>query len=140
MRRGTAAAEFALVLPLLIVLGLGIAEFGQFVTHLHHLQRAARDGARVGQLTLEGVDPDGTSIEAAAIAQAMDVLDANGVDCSGGGCTVTADWTTLFENDDTHWVVITVQAPYQASTRFIPELATPRARFAMLTQQQPPDE
>lgn len=138
-RRGTTAVEFALVFPWLAVLVVGIAEFSLFVVHLHTLQRAARDGARVGQLTLEGSDPDGSVITAAAVAQARDVLQANGMPCAPkAGCQVTAQWDELFPMDDTRWVIVTVAVPYPALTGLLPELTQPRMQFSMVTQQQMP--
>ena len=45
--RGAAAVEFALVLPLLLLLLLGIVEFGRVYNAQMQLTAAARDGARV---------------------------------------------------------------------------------------------
>ncbi len=45
-RRGAAAVEFALVLPLLVTLVLGITEFGRAYFVLTTLSGAAREGAR----------------------------------------------------------------------------------------------
>lgn len=44
--RGAAAVEFALVLPVLLVLVLGIAEFGRVFNVQTMLSQAAREGAR----------------------------------------------------------------------------------------------
>ena len=49
--RGVAAVEFALVVPLLIVLFLGIVEFSQALQVQARLSAAAREGARVVALT-----------------------------------------------------------------------------------------
>ena len=46
-QRGAAAVEFALVVPLLIVLVLGIAEFGRAFQVQGTLSAAAREGVRV---------------------------------------------------------------------------------------------
>jgi len=139
LRRGSTAVEFVLIIPWLTVLVIGIAEFSMYVSHLHRLQRAARDGARVGQLTIEGPDPDGSGIIAAAEGQARQVLAANGVPCGlSDGCSATAEWLPLVEGDDTHWVVVSVAAPYGSLSNLLPELSRPRMRFSMVTQQQPP--
>ena len=45
-RRGAAAAEMALVAPLLIGLMLGSVEIGNFFWNQHTLEKGARDGAR----------------------------------------------------------------------------------------------
>jgi hypothetical protein len=46
-RRGQAVVEFALVLPVLILLLLGTVEFGRFFDTYLSLQHAAREGARL---------------------------------------------------------------------------------------------
>jgi Flp pilus assembly protein TadG len=48
--RGAAAIEFALVLPLLIVLVFGIVEFSIAYNHKQGLHAAAREGARLASL------------------------------------------------------------------------------------------
>lgn len=45
-RKGAAAAEMALVLPLLMTLLLGSAELGNYLYNEHLVQKAVRDGAR----------------------------------------------------------------------------------------------
>lgn len=45
-RNGTAAAEMALVLPLLLVLMFGSLEIGNYFMNQHTLVKAVRDGAR----------------------------------------------------------------------------------------------
>ena len=45
-RRGAAAAEMALVLPLLLVLTFGPLELGNYFMNQHTLVKAVRDGAR----------------------------------------------------------------------------------------------
>jgi Flp pilus assembly protein TadG len=46
-RRGTAAVEFAAVLPLMVLLILGAVEFGRAIMVQHSLQEAAQAGCRV---------------------------------------------------------------------------------------------
>lgn len=45
-RRGAAAAEMALVAPLLLLIMLGSTELGNFFLNEHSLMKAVRDGAR----------------------------------------------------------------------------------------------
>lgn len=45
--RGVAAAEFAMVLPLLVVMLFFFWEYGRFVEGTHAVNKAARDGVRI---------------------------------------------------------------------------------------------
>lgn len=48
--RGAAAVEFALVLPILVMLMFGIIQFGTAFNQKQGLHAAAREGARVGSI------------------------------------------------------------------------------------------
>jgi len=48
--RGAAAVEFALVLPILLVLVLGIVQFGITFSQWLEMEHAAREGARWGSI------------------------------------------------------------------------------------------
>ncbi len=50
--RGAAAVEFALVLPLLLLLVFGIIDFGRAYMAQISLTQAAREGARLGALSM----------------------------------------------------------------------------------------
>lgn len=50
---GAAMVEFAIVLPLLLVLVLGIIDFGRALFVLNNLTNAAREGARFGATRIE---------------------------------------------------------------------------------------
>jgi len=57
-RRGQALVEFALVLPLLLMLLLGVADFGRVFSTSITLEAAARDAAEVGALQRLRDKPD----------------------------------------------------------------------------------
>jgi len=73
--RGAVAVEFAIVLPLLVMIVFGIIEWSIYFNRLQGLQAAAREGARVAALpqstqsdikakvnsALDGVVPSGTT-------------------------------------------------------------------------------
>jgi Flp pilus assembly protein TadG len=63
--RGSAAVEFALVLPILFVVLLGLVQVGLLARDELLVQQAARVGARQA-----AVSPDGTSVRAAAVGGA----------------------------------------------------------------------
>lgn len=79
--RGAAAVEFALVLPVLILLLFGIIEFGRAYNAKVELTGAAREGARV--LAVGSGDPVTTTKNAAPTLDASKL----GVTTSGSPCT-----------------------------------------------------
>ncbi|HET6413646.1 MAG TPA: TadE family protein [Anaeromyxobacter sp.] len=66
--RGTAAVEFALVLPLLLMLVLGAIDWGWYFFIREVATNAAREGARVG--SVNAVDDAGAAADALAAANA----------------------------------------------------------------------
>lgn len=135
-RRGAAALEFALVLPVLITLFGGIIELSLFISTFHRVNRVARDAARVGSTIIEGDEPDGTLIVEAAEDHANLALDAAGLPCEGG-CVMEATWE---EDEDSGYFFITVDItyPYSGITNILPDLMEDgiRSRFSMVSQQQ----
>ena len=84
--RGSAALEFALVLPILVMLVFGVIAFGYMLSFRQAVSQAAAEGGRAA-----AVKPAGTStgdrVTAARLA-INDALDSYGVECtSGGGLT-----------------------------------------------------
>ena len=78
-REGAAALEFALVLPLLVILLFGIIDFGYLMFTVSTMNNAAREGARRGAVQ---AGDDGT-IRGAAERAAQRYLDSAGL---GAGC------------------------------------------------------
>jgi Flp pilus assembly protein TadG len=77
--RGAAAVEFALIVPVLLVLTFGIISYGFMLTVRQSVSQAADEGARAAAVTV--VDANRVSEGEKAI---KDALSANGVDCVGG--------------------------------------------------------
>jgi len=103
--RGQTLAEFALVLPVLLLLLMAVFDFGRAIYAFNTVSNAARAGARVAI-----VDQNSARIEEKAVAQAIsmnrDELDIDFVgpstSCPGAvkiGCpvsvTVTYQWSAL---------------------------------------------
>lgn len=78
--RGVTAVEFAIILPLLLMLVFGIIEFGRAYQARLTVTHAAREGVRVLAVT-----EDKTAAEAAALAAATG-LDAGSVTVVGTPC------------------------------------------------------
>lgn len=66
--RGAAAVEFALIVPLLLLMILGSIDWGYFFFVQQVVTNAAREAARVGSLTV--FDPANPAADAAARAEA----------------------------------------------------------------------
>src|SRR5581483_10670738 len=97
--RGQAAVEFALVLPLLLVLLLGIVQFGIAFSHYVTLTDAARVGARKAiTVRIGGTSPDDAKQAVRDAAGDLDQTDLQvNVDdsswtTSGSQITVTATY------------------------------------------------
>ncbi|MPV37015.1 TadE family protein [Georgenia subflava] len=84
--RGAAAVEFALVVPLLILLVLGIAEFGRAYHLQTTLSGAAREGVRVMALQDDAAAARAT---ARAAAPGLDLTDTQ-IEVSPSSCAVSA--------------------------------------------------
>lgn len=63
--RGAAAVEFAILLPLLLLIVFGIVDFGYALYSQHTLTQAAREGARLEALGRDAADVDARTREAA---------------------------------------------------------------------------
>ncbi|WP_183098985.1 TadE/TadG family type IV pilus assembly protein [Nocardioides pelophilus] len=88
--RGAAALEFGLVLVPLLILVVGIINFGWMLSFRQNVSQAAAEGARAA-----AVQPPGTGAvarEDAAEAAIDDALaETYGVDCSTGICDIEPD-------------------------------------------------
>jgi Flp pilus assembly protein TadG len=95
--RGQTMAEFAVVLPVLIVLLFGIVQFGILFNNYVALTDAVRAGARAAAVSRQASDPSGTATTAVR-ASAANLNQANlGVSVSstwapGAPVTVTATY------------------------------------------------
>jgi Flp pilus assembly protein TadG len=122
---GAAAVEFALVLPIILLLLFGIIEFGRAWNVRQTLTDAAREGARLAAVG-NGVIPQGTLedsvrkiVRAAAERAALDLskLDITTQGVSGGGGTPTTvnlryGYTPLFGT----WVLPGDDIPMRTSS------------------------
>lgn len=103
--RGQSVIEFALVLPLLLVLLFGITEFGRAWMTMNVLTSAAREGARLAVVTA----PD----EAAVTARVRDVCTSAGIDAAS---ITSITVTPPAPSDPNRRVTVAVEVNFQ----FIP--------------------
>lgn len=81
---GGAAVEFALVLPLFMLLVMGALDYGYFFFSSQIVTNAAREGARAGTLVNPTAPSASTTAGNNARAVALAYMNGNGVSCPGG--------------------------------------------------------
>lgn len=128
MRRGSSAIEFALVLPVIVVIMAGILEYGWYLFQLSSVVHAVRDGTRIGVTVPVEDGPEDT-----ATAHARNVLEGLGVPCADGSCVVEA---TLVPAGDVTVMRLDISAPYEPVIGLLPHPTQLRAHFTMMMQEQ----
>ena len=98
-RRGATIVEFALVLPILICLLLGVLGYGQYFLLAHSVQQSANDAARA---TVAGLTPD----ERATLARSSVADDVTAL----GEFKAARIDTAIAETGDTVAVNVTLDA------------------------------
>lgn len=92
--RGAVAVEMAILLPLLLLILVGIIEYGRVLNVQISLTHAAREGARHAAIHFNDADFDDADVEDAALAAAPSLADlAVGVDHNAGACPGSRDVT-----------------------------------------------
>lgn len=87
--RGAAAAEFAFLLPILVLLLLGIVQFGLAMYRISVVESAAREGARIA--AVGAADDDVT----ARVVAAAPGFDASELVVTTTGCASVGDDVTV---------------------------------------------
>jgi len=116
--RGAAAVEMALVMPLLILMVMGIIDFGRIFNGEIQLSQAAREGARIAALGAPGsfsVSDVGTRTRTALNNPAFQgnasvTVTVNVVDVAG--TTTTANAVCTVADGATKYGQVTVSIPY----------------------------
>jgi Flp pilus assembly protein TadG len=117
-RQGSALVEFALVMPLLIVLSLGLSWFGLLFGWKHVLNNSAREGAR-----LAAVDCSKSDQYIKNFVKTRANILPNAASITVAISATTADGTsTLSPNQRSKGGAITVTVHYTARGVFIPDV------------------
>ena len=118
---GVAAVEFAILLPVLLAILLGMIDYGYYFLLNSTVVNAAREGARAGI-----VQSSASSAESAATTVATNYLSAAGISV-GNSCMNCARVTAAL--GATNLVVTVTIDPFTPLTGFLPSSALPaRAR------------
>lgn len=112
-RRGSAAVEFALTAPVLLLIIFGVIDYSWYIKQATDVVHATRQGLRAGVKLPRTEGPD-----AAAEAQATTVLQTYGIDCSSTHrCRIRASRTQL---EGLFAVVLHVQVEYEPLIGLVP--------------------
>lgn len=131
-RRGISATEFALWLPIIVVLVTGVIEFSWYMTQTLNVSRAARDGSRYGASVYEPpAMTRGTRTVPEAEAFARDILEGAGLAC-GSDCEIEAN----YETDPFEMIRVTVTYPYHSLFGVVPISETIRYTFVTAVEVQ----
>lgn len=76
--RGAAAVEFALIMPILLLLVFGIISYGYMLSFRQAISQAAAEGARAAAVAQVAGDRDDNAVDAV-----NEALDSYGVTCAG---------------------------------------------------------
>lgn len=114
-RRGSAAAEFALTAPIMVIMLLGTIEYGNYFTELATVTACVRDGARFG-----GNQPSAALARNQARAATLQLLTDVGYPCSGAGAACFVS-TNLVQEGGVSLIEVTARVPYRQLTNSVPQ-------------------
>ncbi|MDP2316657.1 MAG: TadE/TadG family type IV pilus assembly protein [Pseudomonadota bacterium] len=118
-RRGASALEFALTLPVFVVLVVGVADLAWLAFQRSALSSSVALGCRAGALVDPGLgDVDWADLETAAEAGVLDALAATGAGCEPDDCVVTI---TSFGSDPGRSLGCTVSRDFAPLTALVME-------------------
>ena len=131
LRRGASALEFALTLPVVMVVLAGILEYGWYLFQLSNVVHALRDGTRIG-VTVPLAEATSPTTRAEEHARA--IMNGLGVPCDAGdGCTVSA---VILPNGDFDVLQLTIEVDYTPIVDLLPSPGQLQGSFTMMMQEQ----
>lgn len=129
--RGASLVEMAMITPFLVLLLLGIIEFGWFFGQFNEIRHAARDGARFAAVSTPDIDGDSDFDEddvLTAVCAALNLAGSNRVD-------VDIQQVTGDQIGDTATIEVTVDTPSLSGapiiSSFIPSNLTNEVTFRL---------
>jgi Flp pilus assembly protein TadG len=119
-RRGAAAVELAIVLPVLMVIVVGCVDFGRFLYYYIAVTNAAEEGAAFGSLNPPanyGVS-GGTSSGWETAVQNAAVGEAPGLRMNGSSAPISASNVTVVDPPQSGVVQVTVSYTFQTILQY----------------------
>ncbi len=128
-RRGASATEFALTLPVLMLITSAIVDYGWYLGQSTNVMNAAREGLRVGvQVPFDG----GPDAEAEQWAETL--LQGYGIGCGATvTCTITGTVTTVESYDA---LMLSVAVPFSPLVGMVPIPETLHVELTMALEDQ----
>ncbi len=127
-RRGAAAVEFALVLPLFVTVLFGVIEYGWVFYQNFNVASSVRDGLRVGVTVAQVASPDP---KATAVKRTQDLLTAVGINPASVTLNATYNGTPPSKT-----LSLSASTPYKALIGFVPVPSTIAYSMTMLLELQ----
>ncbi|MEA2696600.1 MAG: hypothetical protein QOI66_871 [Myxococcales bacterium] len=127
-RRGAAAVEFALVLPLFVAVLFGVIEYGWVFYQHFGVASAVRDGLRVGATVPQNANPDPKTT---AVKRTQDLL--AGVGINAASVTINAKY---FGSSPSKTLTISATMPYKPLIGFVPVPANISYAMTMMLELQ----
>lgn len=128
-RRGNNAIEFALILPVLMMILTGIADYGWYFSQNQGVVMAAREGARAGAISPRLDAEDNGQAKAEAMMRQLGIAEAN--------FTVTPD-SDIYDANGNQLLQISIVATNTALTGYLPKPDYHRATVTMRLEDQVP--
>ena len=120
-RRGSYAVEFALILPIFLLLIFGGIELLWFAVETGRVQSALVAGCRGGAATGVNIFTDPLARAGEYISET--VSRASRFNCSAGDCFIVISESDL-STPDVLWMDCRVEVSYESLTNFVPGLPT----------------
>lgn len=140
-RRGSAAIEFSLWLPILLLLVSAIVDWGLYMNQRVSVARATMDGARAGAAVFEpsNVTP-GSLVVPAAQNRANNVMVGMGLTC-GAGCNIVTTYCPqgtggVCQTPPFNGVTVEITYGYNPIFGFLAVPGVIRERFIMAVENQ----
>ena len=119
--RGAAAVEFALVLPILMMLVFGIIDFGYVINRDTMLNNATREGVRAASVgasaaEVEAVVKSGLPGMSTAVTVSVTCLKPTGAACASYAADATSGGTAIVKVDYTHYWITPIGQIFSGKT------------------------
>lgn len=142
-RRGAAAVEFALWLPILLIFVSAVIDWGSYMTTRVTVARAVMEGTRTGASVFEppNIGARGSRIVPRTIQRTEQIFTDMGITCASPGCFRVEYCDTgeggVCRNPPLNAIVVEARMPFVPFFGFVPVPDSIVERFEMAVESQP---